>query len=73
MPTGAFFRINIPTMNILQYLKETKSELKEVVFPSSSQTIVYTLLVVLISIFVAVTLGGVDLGLREGLTRLLVR
>lgn len=60
-------------MNILQYLKETKAELKEVVFPSSSQTTVYTVLVIVISIFVAVTLSGVDLGLRDLLTRVIVR
>jgi preprotein translocase SecE subunit len=73
MPTGAFFRITTPTMNILQYLKETKAELKEVIFPSSSQTIIYTMLVVLISVFIALTLSGMDLGLRTLLTKLIVR
>lgn len=58
-------------MDILKYLKETKAELKEVNFPSTSQTIVYTVIVVVISIFIAVTLGLADFGLREGLTRLL--
>lgn len=60
-------------MNITQYLKETKAELKEVVFPSTAQTIIYTTLVVVISVLVAVTLGGVDLGLRELLTKIIVR
>lgn len=60
-------------MNLLKYLKETKAELKEVVFPTTSQTIIFTVIVVLISVLVAVTLGGVDLGLREGLVKLLAR
>jgi preprotein translocase SecE subunit len=60
-------------MNLLQYLKETKAELKEVVFPSTSQTITYTILVVVISSFVAITLSGVDLGLREVVTKMLAR
>jgi preprotein translocase subunit SecE len=50
---------------LIQYLKETRNELKEVVFPTTSQTITYTVLVIVISIIVAVLLGGVDLGLRS--------
>ena len=60
-------------MDILKYLKETKAELKEVVFPTPRQTLMYTIIVVIISVFIAVTLSGVDLGLRTGLTRLLLR
>ncbi len=60
-------------MDILKYLKETKSELKEVSFPSTSQTIIYTVIVVAVSIIVAVTLGLTDFGLREALTKLLAR
>ena len=60
-------------MDLIKYLKETKSELKEVTFPTTSQTITYTVAVVLISILVAIVLGGMDLGLREGLTKLLAR
>jgi preprotein translocase subunit SecE len=58
---------------LVQYLKETKNELKEVVFPTTSQTITYTVLVILISVLVAVTLGGVDLGLREALAKIIAR
>jgi preprotein translocase SecE subunit len=60
-------------MDILKYLKETKAELKEVNFPSTSQTIIYTIIVVAISVLVAVTLGLTDFGLREGLTKILSR
>ena len=59
--------------SIIQYLKEVKSEIKEVVFPSTSQTTNYTIIVIVISIFVAIVLGGVDFLLREGLTKIIVR
>lgn len=58
---------------LIQYLKETRNELKEVVFPTTSVTITYTVLVIVISIIVAVTLGGVDLGLRTLLTKIINR
>jgi len=51
--------------NFIQYLKETKKELKEVVFPTSSQTVTYTLIVIVISIVVAITLGSADLALSR--------
>ena len=60
-------------MNLLNYIKETKAELKEVKFPTVSQTIIFTMSVILISIAVAALLGVVDLGLREGLLKLLSR
>lgn len=59
--------------SIIKYLKETKAELSEVTFPTISQTIIYTIAVVAISVIVAVVLGGIDLGLREGLTKLLAK
>ncbi len=58
---------------LLQYLKETRAELKEVVFPTSSQTIIYTILVIVISVLVAVSLGGIDIGLRALLERVVNR
>lgn len=60
-------------MKLVQYLKETKNELKEVVFPTSSQTITYTVLVIGISVVVAVGLGGIDLGLREMVAKIIAR
>lgn len=50
---------------LIQYLKETKAELKEVVFPTTAQTIIYTILVIVISVAVAVGLGGIDAGLSK--------
>jgi preprotein translocase SecE subunit len=60
-------------MKFLQYLKETKAEMKEVVFPTSSQTIIYTVLVIVISLVVAALLWAVDLGLKELLTKIVSR
>ncbi len=60
-------------MNILQYLKEIQAELKEVVFPTTNQTITYTIIVITLSIVVALSLGGIDLGLRELLAKIVSR
>jgi preprotein translocase SecE subunit len=59
--------------SLIQYLKETKAELKEVVFPTSSQTVIFTVLVIVISIVVAAGLGGLDAGLSKILTLLINR
>jgi preprotein translocase SecE subunit len=58
---------------ILHYFKEVKNELKEVVFPTSSQTIIYTVIVIAISVAIALMLGGIDLVLREALAKFLAR
>ena len=73
MPLGAFFRIRLFCMNILQYLKEVQTELKEVKFPTTATTITYTVIVIVLSVLVAVGLGAVDLGLREALAKILAR
>jgi preprotein translocase SecE subunit len=58
---------------LIQYLKETKAELKEVVFPTSAQTITFTVLVIVISIVVAVMLSGIDIGLRALLEKVVTQ
>ena len=58
---------------LLQYLKETRNELKEVVFPTTSQTIIYTVLVIVISVIVAMSLGGIDIGLKTLLAKIVNR
>jgi preprotein translocase SecE subunit len=60
-------------MNLFTYLKETKAELKEVRFPSVSQTITFTVLVIVISLIVAVVLGGADFGFNKLLAFILAR
>jgi preprotein translocase subunit SecE len=58
-------------MNLFNYFKEVKAELKEVTWPTRNQTISFTIIVIVLSIASAVFLGGVDLGLKEALARLL--
>lgn len=45
---------------IITFLKEVKVEIKKVDYPTLNQTIKYTLIVIGISLFVAIFLGGVD-------------
>lgn len=47
-------------MGIAEYVKETKMELKHVSWPTRKQAIAYTLVVVVISVFVAFYLGLFD-------------
>lgn len=43
-----------------QYLKDTRSELNHVAWPTQTQTIVYTVMVALVSVIVALYLGLFD-------------
>lgn len=45
---------------VTEYLKDTKGELKYVIWPSKSQTIYYTLIVIVLSLIVAYFLGLFD-------------
>lgn len=60
-------------MNLFTYLKETAAELKEVVFPGVSQTVVYTVLVIVLSIVVAALLAVSDIGLQKLIAKLVLR
>lgn len=54
-------------MSLLQYIKDTKGELRYVAWPTRLQTIVYTILVILISVFIALYLGLFDFIFTTGL------
>lgn len=60
-------------MSISSYLKETKEELKQVKFPTTAQTITFTVLVVVLSAVIAIVLGGADFGLKTLLAKILNR
>jgi preprotein translocase subunit SecE len=47
-------------MNLINYLKETKEELKHVSWPTQKQITYFTILVIIISILVAVFLSFFD-------------
>ncbi|MBI3888259.1 preprotein translocase subunit SecE [Candidatus Nomurabacteria bacterium] len=42
---------------ITEYFKETKTELKHVIWPTRNQTLYYTLIVIVLSVVVAYYLG----------------
>ncbi len=47
-------------MPFIEYLKDTRAELRHVAWPTQTQTVVFTSLVVAVSIFVSVYLGVFD-------------
>ncbi len=47
-------------VNALDYIKETRAELKHVSWPTRSQTLVYTGIVIGISLLTALYLGAFD-------------
>jgi preprotein translocase subunit SecE len=61
-------------MSLIQYLKDTRSELHHVAWPTRTQTIVFTALVISLSILVSLYLGLFDYlftnALGSGLERL---
>lgn len=48
-----------------EYLKETKGELKHMTWPSKNQAILFTVIVIIFSVVVAVFLGAFDLLFAE--------
>lgn len=47
-------------MNILNFLREVKGEMKHVNWPTKKQTTTYSLLVIVVSLFVAAYVGVFD-------------
>ncbi|MFA5999608.1 MAG: preprotein translocase subunit SecE [Candidatus Paceibacterota bacterium] len=56
---------------ITEYLKETKSELKHVLWPTRAQAFYYTIIVVVLSVLVAYFLGIFDFIFSKGLEKLI--
>lgn len=59
-------------MGIFQYIKDTRGEMRHVAWPTRMQTIVYTVLVICLSLLVAVYLGFFDYIFTTGLSRALL-
>ncbi|PIS41224.1 MAG: preprotein translocase subunit SecE [Candidatus Kerfeldbacteria bacterium CG08_land_8_20_14_0_20_42_7] len=57
--------------NLFTYTKQSKDELKKVIWPSRKEVVRSTMLVIGISIFVALFLGLLDIGLSYGLSKIL--
>ncbi len=58
-------------MKIGTFLSEVKTEMSHVAFPTKRQAILFTVLVVVLSIFVAIYLGLFDYIFKLGVERLL--
>lgn len=56
---------------ITEYLKDTKAELKHVIWPNRKQTIYYSLIVIILSVLIAYFLGVFDFIFLQGLQRLI--
>ena len=56
---------------ITQYLEETKTELKHVIWPSRNQTLYYTLIVIILSVVIAYYLGIFDFIFSQGLQKII--
>ncbi len=56
---------------ITEYFKETKTELKHVIWPSRSQTLYYTLIVIILSVVIAYYLGIFDFLFSKGLEKVI--
>ena len=50
---------------VFQYLREVKTELFKVVWPSRKETLRLTFIVIVFSVLVSIFLGAVDFGLSE--------
>ena len=65
---GGFFK---KMSKIIEYLKETKVELKHVIWPYRRQTVFYSLVVVVLSVLIAYLLGIFDLIFLQGLQKII--
>ncbi|MEI6280570.1 MAG: preprotein translocase subunit SecE [bacterium] len=56
---------------LTEYFKETKAELKHVIWPSRSQTLYYTLIVIILSVVISYYLGIFDFIFSIGLQKII--
>ena len=56
---------------ITEYFKETKTELKHVIWPTRRQTFYYTLIVIILSVVIAYYLGIFDFIFSQGLVKII--
>lgn len=54
-----------------EYIKETKAELKHVIWPGRKQTVAFTAIVIILSVLVAYFLGAFDFIFSLGLGQII--
>jgi preprotein translocase subunit SecE len=60
-------------MSIATFLKETKNEMKHVVWPSRRRTIAYTVIIIVFSLLLGYVLNGFDVAFRALLAGIIVK
>ncbi len=60
-------------MKIIEYFKETRTEIKHVIWPTRSQTMYYTIIVIVLSVAVAYYLVIFDFLFSRGLAEIIAR
>lgn len=55
--------------SLTQYIKDTRNELHHVAWPTQMQTILYTLIIAGVSLFIALYLGVFDFAFTTGLAK----
>jgi preprotein translocase subunit SecE len=60
-------------MSIASFLKETKSEMTHVTWPSRRRTIAYTVIILVLSIVLGYILNGFDVGFRALLGHFIIK
>jgi preprotein translocase subunit SecE len=56
---------------LLTYLRDTRGEIKHVSWPTQKQIIIYTILVIVVSLVTAIYLGLLDFLYQKGLSMIL--
>lgn len=59
-------------MSLISYLKDTQGELKHVSWPTRNQAIAFTIVVVLISVFISFYLGFFDYLLKQVIEKFVI-
>lgn len=57
----------IVNSSVVKYFHESYNELRRVTWPSRKDTIMYSTIVLVLSLVMAALIGGLDLGLSKGL------
>lgn len=60
-------------MGLIEYIKDTRGEMKHVSWPTKKQAVLYTVLVVVVSIGVALFLGLADFSFSNLLGKIIIR
>lgn len=64
------FLINKNIMRLTRYIKETQSEIKNIVWPTRNDTLIHSALVIVISLVIGALMGALDVGFQELIGRI---